>query len=545
MKTFDNIRDFLQRQPKLFATLLLLNLTVVVNAVIYFDFHLTVIVVFLGSIVTQTVALGIILANRLPKFFTTLTLAVSSLWFLADCFVLCRYKYLVDSGIFQVLLDTNISEVSEYLYLQSKSSTLLMFFLVVAAVYLSFKVIIGLLPLLTRRRRLFNSVLLVCFASCVFTIPLVVFQFPASMSVFRIGYIVIKSLKETYEYQKIYEQYDNSAVRLTRNESALPWVIVVVGESTSRHHLSVYGYSLPTTPYMDNMKAEGELLVFDDIISPETTTMQVFERLFTFYRNDSGDSWYNYENLFDILNRAGYYTVWLSNQETSGIYGNVARAYAGRCNKKYFTVVRDSATRVNELDEKILPLLDNSLSENTSAKNFYILHLLGTHENYTDRYPKDYEVFKAESYQGDDEGQREMKAQYDNAVRYNDFVFAEIIRRFKLRDAIVIYLSDHGEEVYEDGVHRGHYSHGSMRQVEIPFVIWTSEAFRKNHAALYERLAAAQHLPFMTDDMIHAILDIMQIETEDYDAAKSLFSPVFNIDRERIYDGRIYLSHTQ
>lgn len=252
--------------------------------------------------------------------------------------------------------------------------------------------------------------------------------------------------------------------------------------------------------------------------------------------------WYQYSNLFDILKAAGYHTAWLSNQEVTGIYGNVPRAFADRCNEKSFTTIHDTETTVYEYDEKILPLLDAVLSKNSSEKNFYVLHLLGTHLNYRARYPAEFEIFKAADEPATEPLHRDYQAAYDNAVLYNDFVIDEIIKRFEDKDAVIIYMSDHGEDVLEDGLHLGHYPFGGARQFEIPMIVWLSEAFKANHPDLERRIRAAKDLPFMTDDMIHALLDLMAIETEDFDSRRSLFSKDFDATRKRIYQGREYVN---
>ena len=50
----------------------------------------------------------------------------------------------------------------------------------------------------------------------------------------------------------------------------------------------------------------------------------------------------------------------------------------------------------------------------------------------------------------------------------------------------------------------------------------------------------AQDLPFMTDEFIHAILDLLDIEVPEYHRTKSLFHADFDRDRKRIFDGREY-----
>ena len=78
-------------------------------------------------------------------------------------------------------------------------------------------------------------------------------------------------------------------------------------------------------------------------------------------------------------------------------------------------------------------------------------------------------------------------------------------------------------------------------------IIWTSDIFRRSYPELEERIAASIHRPYMTDDMIHTLLDIMGIETEEYEPSRSVINPVFDASRPRIYasrpgiySGRIY-----
>ena len=71
-------------------------------------------------------------------------------------------------------------------------------------------------------------------------------------------------------------------------------------------------------------------------------------------------------------------------------------------------------------------------------------------------------------------------------------------------------------------------------------VVWCSKKFKENHSELEQKISAAKNLPFMTDDMIHALLDLMQIQTPDFDSRKSLFSKDFDSTRKRIYKDNEY-----
>ena len=55
-------------------------------------------------------------------------------------------------------------------------------------------------------------------------------------------------------------------------DPAMPRTYVfIVGESANRNHLSLYGYKRNTTPKLEAMR--DELVVFEDVISPDTHTI--------------------------------------------------------------------------------------------------------------------------------------------------------------------------------------------------------------------------------------------------------------------------------
>ena len=106
---------------------------------------------------------------------------------------------------------------------------------------------------------------------------------------------------------------------------------------------------------------------------------------------------------------------------------------------------------------------------------------------------------------------------------------------------MVIYTSDHGDDVYDetqDGY--GHWVNGNFRMLEIPLVIWTSQKFKVTYPELDARMAEAVNRPFMTDYTIHFILDMLQIETPEYYPAKSIINDRYDLRRQRVYDGAKY-----
>ena len=345
---------------------------------------------------------------------------------------------------------------------------------------------------------------------------------------------------EQRRFDRDMQKLAGHTVEITRNDSTIPTVVFILGESTTRNHMGIYGYAVPTTPHLQQRKNRGELHVFTDVISPHTYTMAVMPHIFSFYDMDSPGEFSDYGDLFDILRQAGYYTTWISNQESSGSNGgDIGLLYAKRCDTDVFTDVKNPLSKTR-YDELILPLLQESLSVE-QKKNFTVVHLLGTHAFYTDRYPPAYEHFTVADETGLDESKKAVRASYDNAILYNDYIVDEIIRQVEDKNAVVIYTSDHGDDVYDeaqDGY--GHWVDGNFRMLEIPLVIWTSSKFKAAYPELDAAMERSVNRPFMTDYTIHFILDMLQIETPEYDSVKSLLSVQYNEKRQRVYAGNVY-----
>ena len=105
-------------------------------------------------------------------------------------------------------------------------------------------------------------------------------------------------------------------------------------------------------------------------------------------------------------------------------------------------------------------------------------------------------------------------------------------------DSLIVYLSDHGENLYENG----RLGHGmeSRFTYEIPLLFIGSREFLSDHAKLWQRLAAAKDKPFMSDDLAHLLADIIGVAPLEFDERKSPIRADFNASRKRIANGVDY-----
>lgn len=326
-------------------------------------------------------------------------------------------------------------------------------------------------------------------------------------------------------------------------KNAIPKIALIIGESTQRNYMNLYGYPLKNTQNLSQKTKNGELFIFNDIISSYSHTNQALESVLTFknYENSS-TAWYKHMNLIDILKLAGYKTFWLSNQESVASYGNSYSVIAKRSHITKYSSQRVDGKSPLTYDGILLDIF-KTLPQ-TKENSFYIFHLLGTHRGYKERYPANFEKFTYQDIKTDinlDKKQSKIVANYVNAILYNDKIVSDIMDKFKDDEAIVFYLSDHGEEVYDFRDFAGHSDTMASRyMVEIPFMIYVSSQLKQNRPDIIKKIQNAQNLPFMSDDFIHAFMDIAGIKSKDFNNTRSLFDNAFNASRKRFYSGKDY-----
>ena len=459
-----------------------------------------------------------------------------------DGFTLAHYHSVLDAGLLEIVFATNPAEAWEYVTSQSGGIA------VAAGALVS---VVGFVVaggrFLRRRKDAAGGLghrgaAVLCVLLLAFFASLVhasmdeddrVENVMRSNSILRLALNIRQAHEEIGSAEFVAWTLANHEVGETEGTDDIPYVVFILGESTSRHHMQLYGYGLPTTPKLAARAEAGELVAYEIVTSPHAGTMAVLRTLFSFYDNDANGMWYDYGDLFDILRQAGVYTAWLSNQEASGFYGSIGRTLGERTDHVAFTSpVAHSIDLAERYDSEVLPLLDEELRERVAEPvpaAFYVIHLMGAHEEFSKRYPPEFARFMPEDEAGrgalEDASARAVRAAYDNAVLYDDAIVDEIIRRFEDKDALVIFISDHGEEVYDTRAQFGHGDETSPWQRDVPMVFWMSNVFRTNHPADVQRIEAARGNHWQSDEMIHTLLDLMHVRVADFDETKSLFAP--------------------
>lgn len=506
---------------------------------------------FLLAAVTLVVTvLGSIPVRKVRKVLVALVLGGSAVLAALECFSIYHYDALVGAGIITAVLQTNGQEAGEFLrmYVGWSGLGIMLLFLGGWGALRRHPLKLPRCPL----SRHWRSRALPLFLLAGGVAGICLWQFYHSfvindsldIPVVRVARAMDTSVRNIQAFEELRQQA-SADVTITANDSDVPYVVFILGESTNRERMHLYGYPLENTPNLDDLAAKGELAVFRDTIAPQGATVAVLRELMTFNDAESDKEWYAYNNLIDVMKAAGYRTYWLSNQESSGIWGNVGQLFAERSDVRRYTQLRESHEEGGRLDEELFPLVDEALQQ-PAAKNFYVLHLMGAHSLYYLRFPYIFTKFSPDDIpapQNDlSEEKRTEIAQYENALFYNDFIVSSLMGKFQDKEAIVIYLPDHGETIYDNGSNfAGHVEENPNRQqLEVPLVFWASPAYRQKHPEKWQAICAAVDRPYMTDDMIHTLLDILDIRTPEYNPAKSVINPAFATNRKRIVRGRDY-----
>lgn len=485
---------------------------------------------------------------RAAKIIRWVLAGVMLVAFVMEAFVLYQYNALLGVGTVNSLFETNPKESAEFLKTFVGFEGLALAAAVILLVYLLIKhkpwrrVQIDLIS-----QRVLAGIVFVLSAAygiymCI-GYPGLMFGGENLTPLTRLMGAVNTAWKNHVAYQELVAKLDDD-IHLSRNDGRITNIVFILGESTNRNHMHLYGYELPNTPNLDEMAKKGEIVYFTNVVSAHSTTVASLSKIFTFCNHEAPKPWYEYNNLIDIMNAAGYKTHWLSNQESSGIWGNVAQIYAAHSDVSHYTQIRDSQEDDGRVDGELFPLVDNAIASASADKNFYVVHLMGCHLAYYNRYPYIFTQFTEKDITGNyNDDQKKVIAQYDNAIYYNDYIVSGIIDKFRETntDTIVIYLPDHGEAVYDEEGINGHIEENPSRHmIEVPLIMWASEKFKQNHPEKWELIREAVHNPYMTDDMIHTVLDIADIGTVDFDPERSIINREFNRYRPRFFDDKDY-----
>lgn len=345
-------------------------------------------------------------------------------------------------------------------------------------------------------------------------------------------YIIAKAnLKETLAKQ---DTKNIANVIALENEQTY---VIVIGESTTNWHMQLYGYERETNPLLSEIK--NELLVFDSVITPNVHTIVALDKILTLSDYNEPNK-KNNASIVQLANKAGFETFWISNQKPVGFHESIPTIIGNAAKHKNFIATDNYGYDI--YDESLIPFFENALN-NPAHKKLIFLHLIGTHSSYKRRYPNAFNIFKDETNTAFKHSKsKRIINEYDNAIRYNDFIVREIIEkvRSKNENSYVVYFSDHGDEVYDTFDFVGHNEyHGTQPMYEIPFMVWFSNKYKTSNTK-FSNIENLTKRPYVLEDFIHSFSEISNITFDTFDPKKSIFNNNFKKKQRLVKKGEDY-----
>jgi len=357
----------------------------------------------------------------------------------------------------------------------------------------------------------------------------------------QIAKVTFSFINEIELYKEVFADRTPKTVNAkSSNNINSETVILIIGESCNRNHMSLYNSKRETNPRLTKRK---DIFVFNNVVSPYSNTISSVLSILSEANLENSMPFNKSIDIIDIFHSAKFKTYWISNQSPVGIWENLVTIFAKKSDHYEFVNTTSNtsfeATLNTSYDSKILEPFESALNEDINKK-FIILHLLGNHSSYAKRYPSEFDYFKGKN------DREETIAEYDNSVLYNDYILDSLINiaeKKKNESITLVYLSDHGENVYDEFDKVGHdFSYELPKSnVEIPFFVWLSKRYIELHFIKTNNIKANVNLPFVSDNLFHSLIDLNGIESPFLNETKSIFNKNFDATRKRILeDGKNY-----
>lgn len=326
-------------------------------------------------------------------------------------------------------------------------------------------------------------------------------------------------------------------------------VVLVIGETSRRANWQLNGYTRQTNPLLSQ---QAHLVNFTDMLSISAATRSSIPMLLTrkpaaqVYQYDFSE-----KSVISAFKEAGFNTYWLSTQQKFGAYDTSTSVYAKEANNIIF-LNKTNYTNKGETDGVVLPVFEQILAS-PSQKTLVVIHTLGSHFDYSHRYPSSFEHFKPSlsEIKGYSLQDKQYKSQlvnsYDNSILYTDYVINELIESMKAQaqtESFLLYSSDHGEDLFDGQCDKSGHGNETAYNFEIASLAWYSPRFAANHADKVQQLQANASKPVNHTSIFPTLIDAAGITIPDYSLERSLLADLQPYPR-LVLGGRDYDNNMQ
>ncbi|MEA8799550.1 phosphoethanolamine transferase EptA [Klebsiella aerogenes] len=303
--------------------------------------------------------------------------------------------------------------------------------------------------------------------------------------------------------------------------------IVVLGETSLAENFSLGGYDRETNPRLK----QDDVVYFPKTTSCGTATAVSVPCMFSNMPRAHYDEElaHHQEGVLDILQRAGVQVLWNDND--------------GGCKGACDRVPHQNVTNLNLsgecidgecYDDVLFHNLDSYI-DNLQQDGIIVLHTIGSHgPTYYNRYPAEFKKFTPTCDTNEIQSctQQQLTNTYDNTILYVDYVVDKAIKLLQSKQdrftTSLVYLSDHGESLGEDGVylHGLPYSIAPDTQKHVPMLLWLSPDYQQRYGVSSQCLQQqAKTNDYSQDNLFSTLLGLLGVDTREYQAKDDLLTP--------------------
>jgi glucan phosphoethanolaminetransferase (alkaline phosphatase superfamily) len=285
------------------------------------------------------------------------------------------------------------------------------------------------------------------------------------------------------------------------------------------------------------LSALKNIISFTDVASgAHFTWLSVPQMITRATPNDMGVQ-YKEKSVLSAFDNAGFETMWFSNQDPDYYTGSFT-LHAKTADICLFPDAKQ-LSHSDLYDDRYLSIID-SVIRNNKRNLFIVFHTMGSHWDYSKRYPDSFDYFrpsgKTVSINPPKRSEkRTIINSYDNSVRYSDFIIdsvIQIVKKFSLV-SYVTYVSDHGEDLFNLNKDQLNFHLTASRNtLHVPLFIWTSDRYNRIYPSKISALLSHQDSKIGENDIFYTLLNLANITFPGFDSTKSISSNAFKDSRQ-------------
>lgn len=318
------------------------------------------------------------------------------------------------------------------------------------------------------------------------------------------------------------DRKDNMSKLLLSHKPEAGVYVLVIGESQNRAHMQAYNYHRATTPWLDSMKNDKNMLLFTKAYSCHTHTVPTLLYALTAKNQYNNIAVKNAVSVLEVAEAAGFETVWLSNQVKYSAWDTPVTSIASEANQqKWINSTLGESTNTDYFDGKLIEELEKI---KITDKMLIVMHLMGNHGSYEQRYPKAFEKY---------DGKNTID-KYDNSIIYNDYVMSQVYKRARKIPNFkgIVYCSDHADAIDKNLSHDA--AQFDFDMTHIPLYIYLSDSYIQNNSAKYKSLEKQKNKLFTNDLLFNLMLGVLGINLNNiYEPNNDPTADTFDNNKER------------